>query len=226
MNVDPAYTCYGDTIMGCAKPSPLHWHDLRSRERAAILARPGVTALPDGSSYEVAFLNASYLVDPYTENMVELTPMRGRPLSLEFQILLILYLTVPHGGPIVGELVSEKDFPGGVTFFQGPHAMPVEPIIRIYGEHPQLFLERGRQLGAHEEPYGDVALTFHPFPLIPVTYVLWRADEEFDANVKILFDRSITNWFELDMIFTLVLVLTSRIVKQDNGNRSTEDWVS
>lgn len=226
MHIDPANTSYGDTLMGCAKPSPLHWEDLRMKDASAVLAKPGVTGSADGSSYEVAFLNGSYLVEPVAENMVELRPMRGRPLSLEFQILLILYLTAPNGGPIQGELVSEKDFPGGVTFFQGPHAMPVEPLIRVYGDNPQLFLERGRELGAHEEPYGDIALTFCPFPLIPVTYIMWRADEEFDASVKILFDRSITKWFELDMIFTLVLVLTSRIVEQDNRQSGAAAWSS
>ena len=56
-------------------------------------------------------------------------------------------------------------------------------------------------------------MRFLPFPLMPVTYVLWKEDEEFPASVSVLFDKSITRWFELDMIFTLVLVLTERIVE-------------
>jgi hypothetical protein len=200
--------------MGCAKPNPLHWEDLRNQQASEILAKPGLTGFSDGHSFEVAFLNATYLVDPVSEHIAELKPMPERPLSQEFQILLIRYLTAPNGGPLLQELVSEKDFPGGVTFFQGPHAMPVEPIIDLYGNKPLLFLERGRELGAFEEPYGDAALRFSPFPSIPVTYILWRADDEFSASVKILFDKSITNWFELDMIFALVLVLTGRIVEK------------
>jgi hypothetical protein len=56
-------------------------------------------------------------------------------------------------------------------------------------------------------------MCFSPFPQIPVTYVLWTADDEFPASVSVLFDSSITRWFELDMIFTLVWVLTERIVE-------------
>lgn len=200
--------------MGCAKPSPLHWEDLRNQQTSEILAKPGVTAFSDGPSFEVVFLNAAYVVDPVAEHIAELRPIVERHLSQEFQILLIRYLTASNGGPLLKELVSDKDFPGGVTFFQGPHAMPVEPIISRYGNNPPLFLERGRELGAIDEPYGDAALTFYPFPAIPVTYILWRADEEFSASMKILFDKSITSWFELDMIFTLVLVLTGRIVEK------------
>lgn len=109
--------------------------------------------------------------------------------------------------------VSEKDFPGGVTFFQGPHALYVAPIVELYGSEPEAFAARCSELGAHPAVYGDKSMRFYPFPTIPVTYVLWRADDEFPASVSILFDQSITRWFEFDMVFTLVWVLTERIVE-------------
>jgi len=173
---------------------------------------PGVQALSDGHVYQASFLNAIYRIDPQKELIEEISPCPNRFLTQEFQILLLRYLLAPHAGNLTGELVSEKDFPGGSTFFQGPHAMPVEPIARNYGTAPQSFLSKGRELGAESMNLGDVSLTFYPFPLIPVTYVLWEGDEEFAPSVTCLFDRSIARWFEFDMIFTLVLVLTDRIV--------------
>lgn len=205
--------------MGCAQPHPFHWEDLRARPRDEVLSLPGVKALSEGAVYEVGFLNALYLVDAQAERVEEASPWPSRPLSKEFQILLIRYLLAPHGGNLTGELVSEKDFPGGSTFFQGPHAMPVEQIIRCYGSAAQAFVSRGRELGAELTELGDAALTFYPFPLIPVTYVLWEGDEEFPPSVTCLFDRSISKWFEFDMIFTLVLVLTERIVEAGAAGR-------
>ena len=99
-----------------------------------------------------------------------------------------------------------------MTFFQGPHALNVGPIIERYGGDPDAFAARGKELGAAQVSFGDCAVRFFPFPLIPVTYVLWKADEEFPASVSVLFDASIPRWFNLDMIFDLVLVLTDRIV--------------
>jgi hypothetical protein len=69
-------------------------------------------------------------------------------------------------------------------------------------------------LRAEVRNYGDKAVRFYPFPLIPVTYILWRADEEFPASVSVMFDSSITRWFALDMVFTLVMVLTERICQR------------
>ncbi len=198
--------------MGCAQPHPFHWEDLRSRSPSEILTLPGVSVSGGQNLYRVGFLNATYLVDPHRECIREITPWPDRSLTQEFQILLIRYLLAPHGGNLTGHLVSEKDFPGGSTFFQGPHSMPVEPIIRCYGKQPQSFLARGRELGADVSNLGDFSLTFYPFPLIPVTYVFWEGDEEFSPTVTCLFDRSIARWFEFDMIFTLVHVLTDRIV--------------
>ncbi len=199
--------------MSCAAPHPLHWEDLRHQRKEDVLDRQGVRPSSDGFSYEVRFLDSLYLIDPIGERVVELAPLPDRELNEEFQILLIRYLVARNGGPEIGVEISEKDLPGGVTFFQGPHALHVAPLTKSYGHDPDAFEARCRQLGAVPVDHGDRAMRFEPFPQIPVTYVLWKADDEFPASVSVLFDKSIGRWFELDMVFTLVLVLTERIVR-------------
>jgi hypothetical protein len=184
--------------MGCAAPNPLHWRDLLSVHSAAV---------------EVDFLNARYRVDPVAKSITELKPDPQRVLTQSFQILLIRYLT-SAGGELTGEEITEKDLPSGVTFFRGPHALPVAPVVERFGSDPEAFLSRGRELGAEPAPQGDAAVRFWPFKNIPVTYVLWMADEEFPASVSVLFDRSIGSWFEPDMIFLLVGEITARIIEE------------
>lgn len=199
--------------MSCAAPNPLHWEDLRNKPCDEILRKPGVSVLPEGNGYELKFLNAVYSINVVSERIKQVLPSFSRDLGEEFQILLIRYLVSNYNGPMDGKEVSEKDFPGGTTFFQGPHSLHVEPIIKLYGNNPNAFEKRALDLGAVPAAYGDKAMRFYAFPLIPVTYVLWREDEEFPASVTLLFDSSISRWFELDMIFTLVLVLTEKIVE-------------
>lgn len=199
--------------MSCAAPHPLHWEDLRSRHGEEITRKPGVNLLPKGNGYELNFLNAVYSIDIDSERITQVRPNFRQDLTEEFQILLIRYLVSDYAGPMEGKEVSEKDFPGGVTFFQGPHQLHVEPIIRLFGHNPEAFEKRALELGAVPASYGDKAMRFFPFPLIPVTYVLWKKDEEFPASMTLLFDSSISRWFELDMIFALVLVLTEKIVE-------------
>jgi hypothetical protein len=199
--------------MGCASPHPFHWDDLKDRPRDRVLKQPGVETASKGVGYVVDFLNARYWVDIDGRKISELEPDPRRALSEEFQILLIRYLVAENGAPIAGVDVSEKDLPGGVTFFQGPHALNLAPIAKSFGSDPDAFETRGKQFGATNAAFGDKAMKFFPFPDIPVTYILWRADDEFPASVSVLFDKSITRWFNLDMIFTVVWVLTDRIVE-------------
>jgi hypothetical protein len=199
--------------MGCAAPHPFHWDDLRNSTGEEVLAREGVRLSSDSDGYRLTFLNAEYHIDPIAERITEISPNPSRYLTEEFQILLIQYLVAPNGGHVDDKEISEKDCPGGVTFFQGPHSLHTAPIVKRYGHDPDAFEKRGLGLNAIAAPHGDKAMRFYPFPQIPVTYVLWREDEEFPASVSVLFDSSITRWFELDMVFTLVWVLTERIVE-------------
>ena len=196
--------------MGCAAPNSIHWQDLRDRPVEEILDRGGVTIFPDGA-FSVAFLNAIYKVDPFSESISEISPKPDRLLPEEFQILLIRYLVAPNGGTVDGKKISEKDLVGGVTFFQGPHSLNTSPLVQRYGADAEGFVARGIEFGAEPESFGDAAMTYYPFPCIPVTYVLWVEDSEFPASVSVMFDSSIERWLKLDMIFTLVLTLTDRI---------------
>jgi hypothetical protein len=56
-------------------------------------------------------------------------------------------------------------------------------------------------------------MRFRPFPEIPVTYILWAADDEFPAGMSVLFDKSVGRWFTLDMVFAMMLVITDRLVR-------------
>ena len=199
--------------MACAAPNPFHWVDLRNHSKEEILLHEGVKLSSDTQAYEVTFLNSVYLVDPEQESIIELSPKPERELTEEFQILLIQYMMSDYGGPLTGKEVSEKDLPGGVTFFQGPHALHVRPIVKRFGTDPEGFEAAARKLGAIPVESGDKGMKFFPFPMFPVTYVLWVADDEFPASVSVLFDGSIEHRFTLDMVFALVWTLTERIVE-------------
>lgn len=198
--------------MGCAKPHATHWQDLRSRPAQLLCDLPGVTAVAGGHGYELSFLADPYRVDPDAENIEALGPTADPNLSDAFQILLLNYLLAPHGGPLTGDSISEKELPGGATFFRGPHALPVADVLALFGSDAAGFEARARLLGGEPVDLGDCAVQFHPFPTIPVTYILWQADDEFPASMSALFDRSICRWFTLDTIFIMALELSRRLV--------------
>ena len=52
---------------------------------------------------------------------------------------------------------------------------------------------------------------------IPVAVLLWSGDEEFDAESKLLFDKSIIAHFALDIIFSLAVGVCERIACFENS---------
>ncbi len=198
--------------MGCAKPHATHWKDLRSRSAERVLAHPGVVTSAQGGGYEMTFLVDRYFVDPVAERIDGLGAASSELLSDAFQILLLNYLLAPNGGPDSGELISEKELPGGATFFRGPHALPVESVVARYGTDVPGFEARSLELGGETASHGDCAMRFQPLGSISMTYILWQADDEFGASMSALFDRSISRWFALDSIFMMAGEVSRRLV--------------
>lgn len=67
---------------------------------------------------------------------------------------------------------------------------------------------------------GDAAYRFSFLPRVQVAVVLWRGDEEFGAEARLLFDRTIGEHLPLDVIFSLASEVCDRISK---GNGSTRN---
>jgi hypothetical protein len=92
--------------------------------------------------------------------------------------------------PLEKEIVGVKDLKEA-HFFQGPHALQTEPVLKRYGRDMQGFKKAAKYLEGHPLDMADAAYRLHPFPRIPVYYLFWQGDAEFDPRISVLFDRSI-----------------------------------
>ena len=117
-------------------------------------------------------------------------------------ITLVYLLNAKHSG-IQQEMVSAHDLKNA-HFFQGPHALEASALLARFAEKPSAFKQVGQRLGGKVLDMADAAVCFLPFPKIPLYYVLWTGDEEFPANLSILFDKSIERHLTADAIWGLV----------------------
>ncbi|MCL5281908.1 MAG: DUF3786 domain-containing protein, partial [Planctomycetes bacterium] len=126
-----------------------------------------------------------------------------RPAGYLHQLCILAYLAEVKDLPPAQRLVSvEKLDPGGF-FFRGSHRLPLEKLASVFGPDPQLLHKVGRALKAIPRTFGDVSLELCVLPRIPVTLVIWAADEEFPARASILFDQSATLQLPLDVLFAI-----------------------
>lgn len=144
-------------------------------------------------------------------------------------ILLYNYVHFSGDEPIRGEWIPIDNIPGNIP--KKPELEHgCEQKIAAHFEGKAGRLERaGRALGARsmaqDESNADVALSFLPLPKIPFFLVFWDAvpEEGFEARAKVLFDRSVTSYLDIESLVFLAERFADALIGADeNGGVSEE----
>ena len=153
--------------------------------------------------------NAGYVVD-FPDLLI--TSTEKKVVSLVAKIVLLHYLIKADGRPLSHQLLPYKEIPGGM-FYAGVFARrAVEPLIPVFGQSPEAFLDAGFRLGGRKAEYGDVSFVLPALPRIPMTYIVWKGDEEFPATIQLLFDKSVEGYLSLEDIVVVSEMATSRLI--------------
>ncbi len=105
--------------------------------------------------------------------------------------------------PLGQDIVGVKELKEG-HFFTGPHELRTAPLLERFGHHLEGFRRAGFALGGHALDIADAAFQLLPFPRVPLYFLLWVGDDEFQPRLQVLFDRSIENVMPADAIWALV----------------------
>ncbi|HBW35032.1 DUF3786 domain-containing protein [Desulfosporosinus sp. BICA1-9] len=143
----------------------------------------------EGNALVIEFLGQNFKLVYPSGDFVPIQASDGE-LPLATQILILHYVTSLSEPLEVGTLISYKEFPGGAMYIKPFTGRAIDPLVRIFGSNPDRLLEVATRLGGHSNGLGDVGVTYRVFPRIPVSLILWRADDEFPASGNILFDAS------------------------------------
>ena len=165
---------------------------------------------PIEKKYRISVWGEDYGIYPHESKIIRLkddNPDAGRLLGL----FIIYYLLRSKDITISKEWITEKDIPGGATFFRGPHKIPTHIIVTRYENNIKEFKEKCEQLGGNLLDMADAAYAFEITPRIPVAVQFWDRDDEFSAEAKILFDKTIAEQLAPDIIFCLTVEICRRI---------------
>jgi hypothetical protein len=184
--------------------------ELANAQPKTLCRKGRCSYLADTHQYSLFIWGDRYLVD-ITAAKIDHPLTSGPPPHEYFDLFAIYYLLRAADTPLRGEWVSEKDLPGGPTFFRGPHRIPTDLICKRFDNDLQKFKDRCEALGGRPIGMADAAFRFSITPDIPVAVLYWLGDEDFPAEAGILYDRSITELLSLDMVFALAVGVCSRI---------------
>lgn len=160
--------------------------------------RLGLVITEEGQA-RVNFLGREYLVDKSgayaTDN--QRAPINHRSLAAHYA------MSEGRGGPS-GEFVtlhrlSSVIDQGGIF----ECASVSKTLDRKFGPNIEALRKRAAELGGTEIPdetSGGLAWLFHAFPKVPIKLIHYPADDEFEAEYKILFDKSATAFMAFEAL--------------------------
>lgn len=162
----------------------------------------------EGSPY--VFLGCS--LDLETGDFKDLI-CEGRSFSeWAVQILSVLLFHYSSAKPVaeIGRLVKFEDLPGGHAYDRTFVQRAVQPIATVFGEKPAEFVEAAKMIGGKPLNLGDASMEISALEGIPLTYILWRADE-FPASANVLFDESASFYLPTEDLAGLGEMTTLRL---------------
>ncbi len=120
------------------------------------------------------------------------------------ELVTVIYLNnVKQLIPLGSDIVGVKDLKEA-HFFQGPHVLQTDPLLQRYGQDISGFTAAARFLDGRPVDMADAAYELFPFPRVPLYFLFWQGDAEFDPRISVLFDRSIEAVFAADAIWGIV----------------------
>lgn len=181
--------------------------EFKSRSSSDMVWKTGAEFL-DGS------FNLNFLGMPIEVSFPEGTVYHkgtGEELGLVERILILHYFTCAGGTPLLKRDISYKELPGGSIYIEPFTNRCIRPLIQLFGKDLTSFGEAAEKCGGTKQKYGDMSYCFYPLPRIPITLVIWAADDEFPANANIIFDASASDYLHTEDYAFLCSMLLGKL---------------
>jgi hypothetical protein len=199
-----------------------YWEELREVDTERICEYASARNYPP-TGLLLPFLKEYLLVD--MENRCLRRQSHGQWERMEnplLELVCLVYLLNVGPQPLSHELVSVKELKSG-HFFTGPHELKILPLLDLYGNDLERFKEAAEGARGEVLDLADAAYMFQAFPKVPLYYLLWQGDEEFQPRLSILFDRSIEHHLAADAIWGLVNLVSDVLLSLSLPSKSEKD---
>jgi hypothetical protein len=130
------------------------------------------------------------------------------------KLLALLYLANANAVQPANQWVPYRELKDGLFYAKSFTDTVEERLCRRFGDDLAAMREACQELGGREVDQGDLGMVIQTFNRLPLLLILWRGDDEFEPNARILFDASATSYlnaFELRMLCGEVVTRLIRI---------------
>ena len=181
------------------------WEQLEKLDGIKTAQRAKCQYIDNPAHYTVTMLNTEYIINLSDKNIFSSkSGSQQEEANFLEQLCLLAYLINSQDLPQANKLVAAETLPGGQFFFRGHHGLPTKKLEEAFGNNPEVLYQVSAQLDAEHSEFGDASNHLHILPRLPLTIVIWRRCEEFEARASILFDQTAASQLPLDALLAAV----------------------
>jgi hypothetical protein len=190
----------------------IHFQMLSAQDPKDVCRRALCTYDDTKKHYLLSVWGDQYRIFPI-EQRIDCMSNNSKSVHPYFYLFIVHYLLTSREIRISNEWISEKDIPGGTTFFRGPHEIPTHLISLRFKDNINEFKEKCEQLYGIPLDMADAAYCFKIAPRIPAAVLYWKGDDDFPADSKILYDSTISEQLAFDIIYALAVGICDKLKK-------------
>lgn len=109
------------------------------------------------------------------------------------------------------KLIGFNQLPAGSFYNPAFSQRVVKPFIDFFGEEPEKLKWAAERLEGVDIPFGDVGVRVPFLPKVSISFVIWKGDDEFPPNGKILFNSDITSYLSTEGVVIASEMLFNRL---------------
>ena len=192
-------------------PNEELWKQLLALDASRTARRAKCQYADDPPRHCLSLLNSKYTVDLSAKKITSDKDSSQAPFIEELCILA--YLINAQNLPIADKLTPPQALPGGQFFFRGLHKLGTEELEKTFGPHPERLYQAAKRFAAKKRKFGDASIELYILPRVPLTIVIWRADDQFPARASILFDQTAASQLPLDALWAATNLTVKTLIK-------------
>lgn len=150
---------------------------------------------PKSGRFEIAVLGETYFID-YPSGIV-LNAQSEEFDNYSIKIFILRYLMNADGKENTNQWISFKEFPDGPIYYANFHKRCLQVFAQIGNQNPESLKDYMKVLNGVSFDKGDLSWQFTVMPGVDIVWILWFGDDEFEAESQILFDKKLTNVFNI-----------------------------
>lgn len=134
------------------------------------------------------------------------------------KLLAVLYLANARATQLANQWVPYRELKDGLFYAKTFSDTVEDRLCHRFGSDIDSMRAACLALGGREVDQGDMGMVIRTFPRLPLLFILWRGDEEFEPNARVLFDASATNYLNAFELRMLCGETTNRLIRIADGS--------